>query len=147
MINASRDRPRLAASQAAPARQDLWAISEDCGLDEVLDKMLGLGIRACLVTRAQQVVGLVSFQDVKRVRSIHGHAWRVADVMVDASHVPLIDLQTVVNATAGTLLRIFDGTHANHLVVVDTKTGVFTRVRGLVYRRQLVGQSDMPSTH
>jgi hypothetical protein len=38
------------------------------------------------------------------------------------------------------MLQIFDRTHANHLVVVDTESSAFTRVRGLVYRRQLVRQ-------
>jgi hypothetical protein len=120
--------------------EDLWTTDEGCGLDEVLDKMLRLRVRAFLVTRAQQVVGLISFEDVERGRRAHSDANRVADVMIDASHVPLIDWQTVLYATVSDLLQVFDSTHANHLVVVDTESGAFTRVRGLVYRRQLVGQ-------
>jgi predicted transcriptional regulator len=106
----------------------------------VLDKMLRLRVRAFLVTRAQQVVGLISFEDIKQGRGTHCNANRVADVMIDASHVPLIDWQTVLYATVSDLLQIFDSTHANHLVVVDAEGSAFTHVRGLVYRRQLVGQ-------
>jgi CBS domain-containing protein len=102
--------------------------------------MLRLGVRAFLVTRAQQVVGLISFEDVKRERGTDSNANRVADVMIDASHVPMIDWQTILDATVSDLLQIFDSTHANHLVVVDTESSAFTRVRGLVYRRQVVGR-------
>ena len=38
------------------------------------------------------------------------------------------------------VLRLLDRTHANHLLVVETESSSFTRVRGLVYRRQLVQQ-------
>ena len=60
--------------------------------------------------------------------------------MTDAGHVPMIDWQTVVGATVNDVLRLLDRTHANHLLVVETESSSFTRVRGLVYRRQLVQQ-------
>jgi CBS domain-containing protein len=118
----------------------LWTIGGDCGLDEVLDKMAELGVPAFLVTREQQVVGLVTFDDVQRQRGPLCGPDCVADVMTDASHVPMIDWQTVLDATVSDMLQIFDRTHANHLVVVDTESSAFTRVRGLVYRRHLVRQ-------
>jgi len=116
----------------------LWTIGGDCGLDEVLDKMAELGVPAFLVTREQQVVGLVTFDDVQRQRGPLCGPDCVADVMTDASHVPMIDWQTVIGATVNDLLRLLERTHANHLVVVETESSSFTRVRGLVYRRQLV---------
>jgi CBS domain-containing protein len=106
----------------------------------MLDKMAELGVPAFLVTREQQVVGLVTFDDVQRQRGPLCGPDCVADVMTDASHVPMIDWQTVLDATVSDMLQIFDRTHANHLVVVDTESSAFTRVRGLVYRRQLVRQ-------
>jgi CBS domain-containing protein len=102
--------------------------------------MAELGVPAFLVTREQQVVGLVTFDDVQRQRGPLCGPDCVADVMTDASHVPMIDWQTVLDATVSDMLLIFDRTHANHLVVVDTESSAFTRVRGLVYRRQLVRQ-------
>jgi CBS domain-containing protein len=102
--------------------------------------MAELGVPAFLVTREQQVVGLVTFDDVQRQRGPLCGPDCVADVMTDASHVPMIDWQTVLDATVSDMLQIFDRTHANHLVVVDTESSAFTRVRGLVYRRHLVRQ-------
>jgi predicted transcriptional regulator len=118
----------------------LWTISEDCGLGEVVENMARLGVRGFLVTREQQIVGLITFEDIQRQRTSHRNAYRVADVMTDASHVPMIQWQTVVDATVSDLLQIFDSTHANHLVVVEPERRDFTRVRGLIHRRQLVGQ-------
>jgi hypothetical protein len=52
----------------------------------------------------------------------------------------LIDWQTVLEATVSDLLQIFDSDHVNHLLVVEKQSSAVTRVRGLVYRRQLVRQ-------
>jgi predicted transcriptional regulator len=117
---------------------DLWTVSMNCGLEEMLDKMVQLGVGALLVTHEQHAVGLITVEDIKRKRGTRRNAQRVADVMTDAGHVPIIDWQTVVNATVDDLLRVLERTHANHLLVVETESSSFTRVRGLVYRRQLL---------
>jgi predicted transcriptional regulator len=118
--------------------EHLWTVGKDCGLEEMLDKMARVGVGALLVTHERHVVGLITVEDIKRKRGTRRNANRVADVMTDAGHVPMIDWQTVIGATVNDLLRLLDRTHANHLLVVETESSSFTRVRGLVYRRQLV---------
>jgi predicted transcriptional regulator len=129
----------LSVMSASP-HQALWIISEQCRLDDVLDKMAQLGVRAFLVARERQVVGLIACDDIKRECGTHYDAHRVADVMTDAVHLPMIDWRTVLDATVSDLLRIFDSNQVNHLMVVETESSGVTRVRGLVYRRQLVRQ-------
>jgi predicted transcriptional regulator len=118
--------------------EELWTVSKDCRLEEMLDKMARVGVGALLVTHERHVVGLITLEDIKSKRGTCGNAYRVADVMTDAGHVPMIDWQTVIGATVNDLLRLLDSTHANHLLVVETESSSFTRVRGLVYRRQLL---------
>jgi CBS domain-containing protein len=120
--------------------EDLWTISKDCGLEEMLEKMARVGVAALLVTHERYVVGLITFEDIKRKRGTRRNANHVADVMTDAGHVPMIEWQTVIGDTVNDLLRLFERTNANHLVVVETESSSFTRVRGLVYRRQLIQQ-------
>jgi CBS domain-containing protein len=120
------------------ANENLWTISKDCGIDEMVGKMARVGVSALLVTHERHVVGLITFEDLKRKLGTRGNAHHVADVMTDAGHVPMIDWQTVIGATVHDLLRLLERTHANHLVVVETESSSFTRVRGLVYRRQLI---------
>jgi predicted transcriptional regulator len=125
---------------SASTHQALWTISEQCRLDEVPDKMSQLGVRAFLVARERQVVGLIARDDIKRECGTRWSAHRVADVMTDAVHLPMIDWQTMLDATVSDLLQIFDSNHVNHLMVVETQSSAVTRVRGLVYRRQLIRQ-------
>jgi predicted transcriptional regulator len=121
---------------SASTHQALWTISEQCRLDEVLAKMSQLGVRAFLVARERQVVGLIAFDDIKREWGTRWSDHRVADVMTDAVHLPMIEWQTVLDD----LLEIFDSNQVNHLMVVENQSSAVTRVRGLVYRRQLVQQ-------
>jgi CBS domain-containing protein len=118
--------------------QTLWAISEDCWLDEALDKMSRLGVRAFLVSRERHVIGLISYEDIKRERATYCGANRVLGVMTDAGHIPMIQWQTVLSATVGDMLRILEDSHANHLLVVESDDSALARVRGLVYHRQLM---------
>jgi CBS domain-containing protein len=118
--------------------QTLWTISEDCWLDEALDKMSRLGVRAFLVSRERHVIGLISYEDIKRERATYCGANRVLDVMTDAGRIPMIEWQTVLSATVGDMLRILEDSHANHLLVVETDNSALARVRGLVYHRQLI---------
>jgi CBS domain-containing protein len=118
--------------------EDLWTIGKDCGLEEMLEQMARVGVDALLVTHERHVVGLITFKDIKRKRGTRSNANRVADIMTDAGHVPMIDWPTIIGATVNDLLRLLERTHANHLVVVEAESSSFSRVRGLVYRRQLV---------
>jgi predicted transcriptional regulator len=118
----------------------LWAIREGCGLDEVLGKMSRLRVSAFLVIRGHQVVGLVTCEDIQRKRARVSVDSRVADVMTEAVHVPMVGWGTVLAATVRDLLQIFDINRSNHLMVVESERSDFTRVRGVIYRRQLMRQ-------
>jgi len=132
------DRDDCAAQVVSkPPHETLWAISTDYGADEALKKMFWLGVGALLVTSHYYVVGLITAEDIKRQRGRSGADQRVADVMTDAGHVPLLGWQTVLDSTLNDVLQIFESTRTNHLVVVQSEDSDFTRVRGLIYRRQL----------
>lgn len=118
----------------------LWAIREHCGLDDVLRKMTRLRVSAFLVIRDHQVVGLVTCDDIQRKRDRSRIDSHVADVMTEAVHLPMVGWVTVLAATVSDLLQMFDSTRSNHLLVVESEHCDFTRVRGLVYRRQLMRQ-------
>ena len=106
--------------------------SEDFEIGEALVGMSRLGVRAFLVTRAKQLVGLTTFEDIRRARSTYCHASRVADVMTDACHLPIIAWSTLVGATVNDLMQIFERTQVNHLVVVEPEGGAFMRMRGII---------------
>jgi CBS domain-containing protein len=118
--------------------QTLWTVSADSGLALVLEAMSRLSVPAFLVMREREIVGLITFEDIRRARAIDGNANRVADVMTDAGHIPMIDWQTVLESNVSDLLQIFESTHVNHLMVVESENSAFTRVLGVVYRRQLL---------
>jgi CBS domain-containing protein len=118
----------------------LWTISDDCEVGEALVGMSRLGVRAFLVTRAKQLVGLTTFEDIRRARGTYCHATRIAEVMTDACHLPIIAWPALVGATVNDLMQIFERTQVNHLVVVESERGAFMRVRGIIYRRQLIHQ-------
>src|ERR1700722_12418091 len=114
--------------------EGLWTVSKECELKEMLDLMARARVGALLVAHERHVVGLITLEDISRKRGTRRNAHRVADVMTDAGCVPMIEWQTVMGATVNDLLRLFEETYANHLVVVETKSSLFARVRGLVYR-------------
>jgi CBS domain-containing protein len=116
----------------------LWAISEDSGLDVALHKMARLDRGALLVMSEHYVVGLITREDIKRKGGGFAEDERVLDVMTDAVHIPIIDWQTVLHATVSDLLTLFESTRSNHLAVLQAEGLAFARVRGLIYRRQLL---------
>jgi predicted transcriptional regulator len=120
-----------------PPHENLWVISTDYGADEALKKMFWQGVGALLVSSHYYVVGLITAEDIKRQRGRSGAGQRVADVMTDAGHVPLLGWQDVLDASLNDVLQIFESTRTNHLMVVQSEDCDFTRVRGLIYRRQL----------
>jgi predicted transcriptional regulator len=121
-----------------PPHENLWVIGTDYGADEALKKMFWQGVGALLVSSHYYVVGLITAEDIKRQRGRSGSAeQRVADVMTDAGHVPLLGWQDVLDASLNDVLQIFESTRTNHLMVVQSEDSDFTRVRGLIYRRQL----------
>jgi CBS domain-containing protein len=110
-------------------------VPEDCRLDEALDQMFRLGVRAFLVVRELSVVGLITAEDVRAAGG--RHATRVVECMTPAADMPAIDWQTVQEARIRDLLEIFEGAGVDHLVVLESDVAARARVRGLFHRGRL----------
>jgi CBS domain-containing protein len=127
-------------------------IPSDRTVDTALTHMQRAQVRALLVTRAlrgsgeQQVIGLVTAQDVHRRRSglhqqrpvlRHESDARVEDVMTPWDQLPLVNYKSLRGVTAGELCGMFQGTGLTHLVVVEMHANNCVYVRGLLSRAML----------
>jgi CBS domain-containing protein len=116
-------------------------VSEDFSLDEAIDRMFRMGVRALLVVRERSVVGLMTAGEAVRLMPRH---LRVGQVMTLTDDVPAIGWDTLADARIIDLLEIFDGTGVNHLVVLETHGAALSSVRGLIQRKRLQRQLSSP---
>jgi CBS domain-containing protein len=116
-------------------------VSEDFSLDEAIDRMFRMGVRALLVVRERSVVGLMTAGEAVRLTPRH---LRVGEVMTLTDDVPAIGWDTLADARIADLVEIFDGTGVNHLVVLETHGAALSSVRGLIQRRRLQRQLSSP---
>jgi CBS domain-containing protein len=127
-------------------REPPRTIAEDAGLEEVIDHMFRLGVRAFLVVHDRAVVGLITAEDASDARGAQqrpdatGHELRAADVMTPSVDVPAIDWQTLQDSQISDLIEIFEGTGIRYLVVLQTETATWSTVRGLIHRQRLERQ-------
>jgi len=144
--------PRLKTSDpAVRAMSDFLrdpprTIAEDAGVEDVLDHMFRVGVRAFLVVHERSVIGLITAEDASIARRAHppgngeGRELRAADVMTPAADVPAIDWQTLQDSRISDLLEIFEGTGVKYLVVLQSETANWSTVRGLIHRQRLERQ-------
>jgi CBS domain-containing protein len=118
-------------------------VYEDYGLEEAIDHMFRLGMRAILVVRERSVVGLITSADAARSASRH---LRVADVMTLTDNVPAIGWDTLREARVSDLIEIFEGTGVEHLVVLENHSASLSSVRGLIHRERVERQLRSPSS-
>ncbi len=142
-------RPRLRTSDpAVRAMNDFQqdppgTVPEDAGLEEIIDHMFRLGVRAFLVVHERTVTGVITAEDASMARRARLHAdgaggaLRAADVMTSSLDVPAIDYQTLRDSRISDLLEIFEGTGVRYLVVLQTETATWSTVRGLIHRQRL----------
>lgn len=116
-------------------------VSEDFSLDEAIDRMFRMGVRALLVVRERSVVGLMTAGEAVRLTPRH---LRVGEVMTLTDDVPAIGWDTLADARVADLVEIFDGTGVNHLVVLETHGAALSSVRGLIQRKRLQRQLSSP---
>ncbi len=133
-------RPLSAADPAARAMSDFISdppltVPEDCLLDEALDQMFRLGVRAFLVVRHLSVVGLITAEDARSERA--SARLRVAERMTPAAQMPAIDWQTVQESRIRDLLEIFEATGVEHIVVLESDGADRARVRGMFHRSRI----------
>ena len=118
-------------------------VAQDAGLEEVIDHMFRLGVRAFLVVHDRSVIGLITAEHARDARrtAAHGGAavrdLRVADVMTPSHDVPAIDWQTLQDSRISDLIEIFEGSGVRYLVVLQTETSSWSTVRGLIHRQRL----------
>jgi len=145
-------RPRLKGSDPAERamsdfqRDPPGTVPEDAGLEEIIDHMFRLGVRAFLVVHERTVIGVITAEDASVARRARQHtdggarALRAVDVMTPSLDVPAIDYQTLQDSRISDLLEIFEGTGVRYLVVLQTETATWSTVRGLIHRQRLERQ-------
>jgi hypothetical protein len=132
-------------------------VTEDVVLEQALDEMFRLGVRAFLVVRERGVIGLVTVEHARGERRLEPlqdmrdeahQGLRVADVMTLSAEVPAVDWQMIVGAQIRDLIEIFDGSGAQHMVVLENEVPNLSSVRGLIHRGRLERQlgAHWPST-
>jgi predicted transcriptional regulator len=139
--------PRLKLSDhAARAMIDFLrdpplTVGEDYSLQEAIDRMFRMGVRAFLVVREHSVVGLMTASEAARSTPHHS---RVADAMTLTDDVPAIGWDTLSDSSVQDLVEIFDGTGVNYLVVLQAHSASLSSVRGLIQRKRLHRQLSSP---
>jgi CBS domain-containing protein len=121
-------------------------IAEDASVEEIIDHMFRLGVRAFLVVHERAVIGLITAEDASDARRAQqrpesaGRELRATDVMTPSLEVPAIDWQTLQDSRISDLIEIFEGTGVRYLVVLQTETATWSTVRGLIHRQRLERQ-------
>ena len=121
-------------------------VGQDTALEQVVDHMFRLGVRAFLVVDERSVIGLITAEDAgdaQRALTRCGTAARAlcaADVMTPSVDVPAIDWHTLQDSRIADLLEIFEATDVRYLVVLQTETATWSTVRGLIHRQRLERQ-------
>lgn len=119
-------------------------------IDDALNDMIRIGVRALLVYKDSRIVGLITSYDIQGERPIqflqssnfsHHRDIRVADVMTPWDALPAIDWNTVQTMRAGDLLQVLEDSGLTHLIVVEPDRPHATCViRALVSRARLMRQ-------
>lgn len=119
-------------------------------IDDALNDMIHLGVRALLVQKDQRLVGLITSYDIqgeKPIQFLQSSTYtlhrdiRVAHIMTPWDQLLALDWEGVEVARASDLLRVFDETGLTHLLVIETqKSNPAPMVRGLASRARLLRQ-------
>jgi CBS domain-containing protein len=118
-------------------------------IDDALNDMINLGVRALLVYKEQRIVGLVTSYDIQGERPIqflqssnysHHRDIRVAHVMTPWHMLSALDWQTLQTMCAGDLLHVLEESGLTHIIVVDRDAKALCVIRALVSRARLLRQ-------
>ena len=119
-------------------------------IDDALNDMIRLGVRALLVAKDQRLVGLITSYDIqgeKPIQFLQSSNYnrhqdiRVADIMTPWDQLLAVEWGSIQSARAADLLRVFEESGLTHLLVieVDRKNSAAT-VRALASRARLMRQ-------
>jgi CBS domain-containing protein len=146
-VHAMTDFTSKFAITVAPERQ----------IDAALADMVRLSVRAMVVMRADNVIGLITSYDIEgprparfaeRPQATRREDISVGDIMTEWEYLPTLDWGTIQTAKISDLLEIFDGIGVMHLLVVESDERGADVLRGLISRsrieRQLRKSEFMP---
>ncbi len=119
-------------------------------IDDALNDMIRLGVRALLVAKDQRLVGLITSYDIQGEKPIQflqssnfsrHQDIRVADIMTPWNQLLAVDWGGIQSARAGDLLRLFEESGLTHLLVIETdRRNCASTVRALASRARLMRQ-------
>jgi CBS domain-containing protein len=138
-VHAMTDFTSKFAITVAPERQ----------IDAALADMVRLSVRAMVVMRADNVIGLITSYDIEgprparfaeRPQATRREDITVGDIMTEWEYLPTLDWGTIQTAKISDLLEIFDGIGVMHLLVVESDERGADVLRGLISRSQIERQ-------
>jgi CBS domain-containing protein len=119
-------------------------------IDDALNDMIRLGVRALLVAKDQRLVGLITSYDIqgeKPIQFLQSSNYnrhqdiRVADLMTPWDQLLAVEWGSIQSARAGDLLRVFEESGLTHLLVIETdQKNSTSTVRALASRARLMRQ-------
>lgn len=119
-------------------------------IDDALNDMIRLGVRALLVLKDERIVGLITSYDVQGERPLqflqssnyrHHRDIRVSDIMTPWENLLTLNWDRMQMASAGELFHVFEETGLTHLIVIERdRENSAAIVRGLVSRTRLERQ-------
>jgi CBS domain-containing protein len=131
-------------------------------IDDALNDMIRLGVRALLVAKEQRLVGLVTSYDIQGERPMQflqssnynrHQDIRVAHIMTPWDRLMALDWESIESARAADLWIVFEQCGLTHLLVIEVdKKNSTPIVRGLASRARLLRQlggrpSDLQPSH
>ena len=119
-------------------------------IDDALNDMIRLGVRALLVAKDQRLVGLITSYDIqgeKPIQFLQSSNYnrhqdiRVADIMTPWDQLLAVEWGSIQSARAADLLRVFEESGLTHLLVIETdQKNSTSTVRALASRARLMRQ-------
>ena len=131
-------------------REHPVTVGEERQIDDALEDMIHLGVRAMLVMREQRIVGLITSYDIQGERPLQflqssnysrHQDIRVGHIMTPWEKLLAVDWDSIQSARAGDLLNVLEESGMTHLLVLETnKNNSPPIVRALVSRARLTRQ-------
>jgi CBS-domain-containing membrane protein len=131
-------------------RENPVTVDEERQIDDALDDMIRLGVRAMLVMHEQRIVGLITSYDIQGERPLQflqtsnytrHQDVRVGHIMTPWDKLLAVDWDSIQAARAGDLLTVLEEAGMTHLLVIETHQNNSTpTVRALVSRARLTRQ-------
>lgn len=132
----------------------------DCSIEHALERMIGLGVHALLVTERwndgsqRQVLGLITSCDIRhreerqhRAAAALRHPAKavcVREVMTPWCDLPLIHYESLLDLTVRELQDRLEGTGLTHFLVVESEGGERESARGLISRASIAQRLRRP---